>query len=519
MTDLLLRPAHELAGLLATREIRAGELVRALLDRIESLDPRVRAYLTVDGDGALEQAREADRRLAGGEGPGPLCGVPVAIKDNICTAGLRTTCGSRILEHWVPPYDATVVARLRQAGAVIIGKTNLDEFAMGSSTENSAFGPSRNPWDLERVPGGSSGGSAAAVAAGLAPLALGSDTGGSVRQPAAFCGIVGLKPTYGRVSRYGLVAFASSLDQIGPMTGTVADCALLLEAIAGFDPRDSTSVDVAAGGFRAALDGRVKGLRVGLPRSYFAEDFGDEVSRAVLGASRLLAGMGVEVEVTDLPHTPYALDAYYIIAPAEASSNLARYDGIRYGHRAEEPQGLADLYGRTRARGFGPEVKRRIMLGTYALSSGYYEAYYLKAQQVRTLVKGDFDAAWRKFDVLLTPTSPVTAFRLGERTEDPLAMYLADVCTIPVNLAGLPAISVPAGFDAAGLPIGLQVIGRPFDEATVLKVAHAFERATGYHLRRPPLALAAAARAGGAGSAPAGGGPAGRGPGTGEGGR
>jgi len=407
------------------------------------------------------------------------------VKDNLCTVDFPTTCGSRILGRWISPYDATVVARLRRAGAIVIGKTNLDEFAMGSSTENSAFGPTRNPWDPSRVPGGSSGGSAAAVAASFVPLALGSDTGGSIRQPAGFCGVVGLKPTYGRVSRYGLVAFASSLDQVGPLAATVADAALLLGVIAGGDPRDSTSVEAPVPDYTQSLTGTVRGLRIGLAREAFGEGLDSTVRDAVMAASRVLEAHGAEVMEVSLPTIAYALPTYYLLATSEASTNLARYDGVRYGLRAAAPD-LYAMYTRTRRDGFGAEVKRRIMLGTYALSAGYYEGFFLKAQRVRTLVRSDFARAFEQVDLVLMPTSPTVPFRLGEKVEDPLQMYLADVYTIPVNLAGLPGISVPCGL-AGGLPIGLQLIGRPFDEETVLRAAHAYEQATEWHRRRPPL--------------------------------
>lgn len=410
----------------------------------------------------------------------------MAVKDIICTRELPTTCGSRILEGWLPPYDATVVTRLRDAGAIVLGKTNLDEFAMGSSTENSAFGPTRNPWDLERVPGGSSGGSAAAVAAGMAPLALGSDTGGSIRQPAGFTGVVGLKPTYGRVSRYGLVAFASSLDQIGPMTRTVADAALLLRVIAGHDPRDSTSADLPVPDYAAALNGRADGLRIGIAREAFGAGLQPEVREAVMAAAGVLEGLGASLTEVSLPAIDYALPTYYLLATSEASANLARYDGVQYGLRVRTDD-IFSMYTRTRRQGFGSEVKRRIMLGTYALSAGYYEGFFLKAQRVRTLVRKEFLDAFARVDLVLMPVSPTVAFRLGEKVDDPLQMYLADVYTIPVNLAGLPGISVPCGL-AGGLPIGLQLIGRPFDEATVLRAAHAYEQAAPWHTQRPPVA-------------------------------
>jgi len=459
---------------------------RAYLDRIAAVDPSVRAYITVTPERALAAAAAADARWRAGRPLSPIDGVPIAVKDLLCTKGVRTTCGSRILEHFVPPYDATVIERLEAAGTVLLGKTNMDEFAMGSSTEHSAFFATRNPWDLARVPGGSSGGSGAAVAADLAAAALGSDTGGSIRQPAAFTGTVGLKPTYGRVSRYGLVAFASSLDQIGPFAKDVIDAALVLRVIAGRDPLDSTSADVPAPDFVAELGRPIEGLRLGVPREYFVEGMDPEVEASVREAIEVLKRLGGRAEPISLPTTDYALAAYYLIAPAEASSNLARYDGVKYGSRAAGARDVIDMYSKTRARGFGPEVKRRIMLGTYALSAGYYAAYYGKAQKVRTLVRRDFDAAFARVDVIVAPTTPNLPFKHGEK-EDPLAMYLNDVLTIPVNLAGLPGISVRCGFSLAGLPIGLQFIGRPFDEATLLRAAHAYEQATGWQTRRPPL--------------------------------
>ena len=459
---------------------------RAYLDRIAAVDPSVRAYITVTPERALAAAAAADARWRAGRPLSPIDGVPIAVKDLLCTKGVRTTCGSRILEHFVPPYDATVIERLEAAGTVLLGKTNMDEFAMGSSTEHSAFFATRNPWDLARVPGGSSGGSGAAVAADLAAAALGSDTGGSIRQPAAFTGTVGLKPTYGRVSRYGLVAFASSLDQIGPFAKDVIDAALVLRVIAGRDPLDSTSADVPAPDFVAELGRPIEGLRLGVPQEYFVEGMDPEVEASVREAIDVLKRLGGRAEPISLPATDYALAAYYLIAPAEASSNLARYDGVKYGSRAAGARDVIDMSSKTRAQGFGPEVKRRIMLGTYALSAGYYEAYYGKAQKVRTLVRRDFDAAFARVDVIVAPTTPNLPFKLGEK-EDPLAMYLNDLFTIPVNLAGLPGLSVRCGFSLAGLPIGLQFIGRPFDEATLLRAAHAYEQATGWQTRRPPL--------------------------------
>ncbi len=462
--------------------------MRNSLERIDALDGRIHAFLSVNRERALALARQWDSRYARGEDLPPLAGIPIAIKDIICMEGLPTTCGSRILQGWMPPYDATVVARLKAAGAIILGKTNLDEFAMGSSTENSGYGPTRNPWDLERVPGGSSGGSAAAVGAGMVPLALGTDTGGSIRQPAGFTGVVGLKPTYGRVSRYGLVAFASSLDQIGPLARTVADAALMLGVIAGHDPQDSTSLEVSVPEYRDVLDGGVRGLRVGLVREAFGEGLQGDVKDAVLAATHTLEGLGASLEEISLPTLEYALPTYYLLATSEASSNLARYDGVRYGLRAPADDIYA-MFTRTRRDGFGAEVKRRIMLGTYALSAGYYEGFFLKAQRVRTMVRRDFLRALSLVDVLAMPVSPTVAFRFGEKIEDPLQMYLADVYTIPVNLAGLPGISVPCGF-AQGLPIGLQLIGKPFDEPTLLRAAAAYERATSWLTRRPPLAQA-----------------------------
>jgi aspartyl-tRNA(Asn)/glutamyl-tRNA(Gln) amidotransferase subunit A len=483
--DLSLR---DVAARVRARDLSAVDVTRAALDRIAAVEPAVGAFLTVSGDEALAAARAVDQRLAAGEDPGPLAGVPVGVKDIICTAGVRTTAGSRILERFVPFYDATVVARLRAAGAVIVGKLNCDEFAMGSSTENSALGTTRNPWDGARVPGGSSGGSGAAVAARECHASLGTDTGGSVRLPAAFCGVAGLKPTYGRVSRYGVIAYASSLDQVGPMAREVGDVAVVLEAIAGHDRRDSTSAPRSVPRYLDALDGSVRGLRLGLPREYFVEGMQPEVEAGVRAAVAQLERLGARVEPVSLPYTEHAIATYYLIATAEASSNLARYDGTRYGLRAGDPGApLGEMYEATRARGFGTEVKRRIMLGTYALSAGYYDAYYLKAQQVRTLIRQDFARALEQCDALVTPVAPTTAFRLGEKTDDPLTMYLSDIFTISVNLAGLPALALPCGADASGLPIGLQIIGRPFDEATVLRVGHAYEQATDWHRRRPPL--------------------------------
>ena len=477
---------HELGEAYRRGETTPSAVAEAHLARIAALDPRLGAYLTVTRERALAAAAAADARWRAGAPRGPLDGAPLALKDVLCTRGVRTTCGSRILEGFVPPYDATVVERLEAAGAVLLGKTNMDEFAMGSSTEHSAFGPTRNPWDLARVPGGSSGGSAAAVAAGLAAGALGTDTGGSVRQPAAFCGVVGLKPTYGRVSRYGLVAFASSLDQVGTLARDVRDTALLLGAIAGHDPRDATSLGAPVPDYAAALAGGVRGLRLGVPREYLGEGIDPEVAGAVRDAIETLRGLGATTEEVSLPTTDYGIAVYYVLAPAEASSNLARYDGVKYGLRVPGAKDLIAMESRTRAAGFGPEVKRRIMLGTYALSAGYYDAYYGRAQKVRTLVRRDLEAALARVDVLVAPTTPNVAFRLGEK-EDPLAMYLNDVFTVPTSLAGLPAVSLRCGFSAAGLPVGLQLIGRALDEATLLRVAHAYEQATDWLARRPAL--------------------------------
>jgi aspartyl-tRNA(Asn)/glutamyl-tRNA(Gln) amidotransferase subunit A len=478
--------AAALRAAYAEGSLRPSGVIAEALGRIARRDGDLHAFLHVEAERAQSEALEWDRRFAeaGGQGLPALAGVPVAVKDNLCTRGVPTTCGSRMLEGWKPPYDATVIERLRRAGAIVVGKTNLDEFAMGSSTENSAFGPTRNPWERGRVPGGSSGGSAAAVAAGFVPLALGSDTGGSVRLPAAYCGVVGLKPTYGRVSRYGLVAFASSLDQIGPFALDVEDCGLLLSVIGGHDPMDSTSADLPAPDFGSELTRDVRGLRLGVP----AEAFGSGVEPAVAGAIRtalaVFESLGLRVEEVALPALDAALPTYYILAPAEASSNLARYDGVQYGLRVPGDD-LFTMYAETRRRGFGPEVKRRVMLGTYALSAGYYDAYYIKAQKVRTLVARDFARAFERVDAVVMPVAPAPAFALGEKMDDPLAMYLSDIFTIPVNLAGLPGLALPCGFDR-GLPLGLQLIGRAFDEATLLRLGRAYQQRTDWHRRRPP---------------------------------
>ena len=476
------------AQALAQGEVSAEGLAEAHLQRIEALDPKLGAFLHVDREGALAAARASDERRREGKPLSPWDGVPVAVKDLFCTKGLPTTAGSRILEGFVPPYDATVVARLRDSGFVLLGKQNLDEFGMGSSNEHSAFAPAKNPWDTARTPGGSSGGSAAAVAARLCAGALGTDTGGSIRQPAAMTGTVGLKPSWGRVSRFGQVAYASSLDQAGPITRTVADAAALLGVIAGEDPKDATSSTVEVPDYTAALERSVKGLRLGLPREYFTEGVDPEVRALVEAAAKVFErDLGATLHEVSLPTTRHALSAYYLLAPAEASSNLARYDGVRFGHRAEDPKSLRDLYERTRAEGFGPEVKRRIMLGTYALSAGYYDAYYRRAQQIRTKVRRDFDAVFEQVDAVLSPTSPAPAFLLGEKSQDPWGMYLMDVLTIPCNLAGLPGLSVPCGFTEAGLPVGLQLIGRAFDEATLLALGHAYEATQDFTTREPSL--------------------------------
>ncbi len=481
-TDLTLA---ELSAALAKKEVTSWDATTAALKRIDRTDVGLRAFVRLTSEPGCLAAADSDRRRAEGKTIGPLDGVPIALKDLLVTEGIETTAGSRILRGWIPQYDGTAVAKLKAAGACLIGKTNMDEFAMGSSTEHSAFGPTKNPWDTTRTPGGSSGGSAAAVAARQVPGALGTDTGGSIRQPAALCGVVGMKPTYGRVSRYGVVAFASSLDQVGPFAADVRSCALLLQAIAGHDPKDSTSANVAAPDFSADIEKGLRGIKIGLPREYFIPGMDGEVERAVREAIDACRRLGAEVREVSLPHTKYALDVYYLIATAEASSNLARYDGIRFGMRENAPN-LIEQYMATRGRGFGDEVKRRIMLGTYALSAGYYDAYYGTAQKARTLIRRDFENAFQSVDAILTPTSPTAAFKLGEKLDDPLTMYLADVFTLACNLAGLPGLSLPCGFTSGGLPIGLQVLGRPFDEATVLRVARGYEREHDWHTRRPP---------------------------------
>lgn len=476
----------ELHDLLHKKELTVTDLVDESFKRIGEVDNKVQAYLTLDEENARAKAKELDGKLGTEAAQSPLFGIPAGIKDNIVTKGLRTTCASKILENFDPIYDATVMEKLNAQHAVTIGKLNMDEFAMGSTTENSAFQKTYNPWNLDSVPGGSSGGSAAAVAAGTVPFALGSDTGGSIRQPASFCGVVGLKPTYGRISRYGLVAFASSLDQIGPITRNVEDNALVLEAIAGVDPHDSTSVNKEVPNFRSALTGDIKGLRIAVPKEYLGEGVSEASRESVLQALKVLEGLGATWEEVSLPHSKYGVATYYLLASSEASSNLARFDGVRYGYSTPNPENLLDLYKKTRSEGFGDEVKRRIMLGTFALSSGFYDAYYKKAQQARTLIKKDFDDIFANYDVVIGPTTPTPAFGIGEVIDDLLTMYARDLLTIPVNLAGLPGISVPCGF-TNGLPLGLQIIGKHFDEQTVYRVAHAYEQATEFHKQKPQL--------------------------------
>jgi aspartyl-tRNA(Asn)/glutamyl-tRNA(Gln) amidotransferase subunit A len=481
--DLRLQDLH---NQLIHKQLTVSELVDASFRRIKETDEAIGAFLTLDEERAHQRARELDHALAGGSDRGLLFGLPIGIKDNIVTEQVKTTCASRFLSNYHPIYDATVMRKLHEAQTVMIGKLNMDEFAMGGSSETSAFQKTRNPWNREYVPGGSSGGSAAAVAAGQIYFTLGSDTGGSIRQPAAYCGVVGLKPTYGRVSRFGLVAFASSLDQIGPITKNVEDAAYLLQAIAGYDDKDSTSANVEVPDYISALTGEVRGMRIGVPKELMGEGIDPRVKEKVLEALKVFENLGAVWEEVSLPHSEYAVAAYYLISSSEASSNLARFDGVRYGVRAEDAENLLELYRKSRSRGFGPEVKRRIMLGTYALSSGYYDAYYLKAQKVRTLIKQDFDRAFEQYDLLIGPTVPTPAFKIGEKIDDPLTMYLNDICTIPVSLAGVPAISVPCGL-VDGLPVGLQIIGKAFDEAAVLRAAHAFEQNTDHHKLRPVL--------------------------------
>ncbi len=479
---------RELHNQIIRKERSSVEITQEALDRIQALEPLLHSFLCVTSEYALEQARQVDAKISAGEEIGLLAGIPIGIKDNMCTKGIPTTCASRILENFVPPYESTVTQKLKDAGAVMVGKTNLDEFAMGSSTENSAYQVTANPWDLERVPGGSSGGSAAAVASGECPIALGSDTGGSIRQPASFCGVVGVKPTYGLVSRYGLVAFASSLDQIGPFARSVEDAAILLSAIAGHDPNDSTSLKVEIPDYTKLLQPTLKpNIKIGVIKETFGEGLDPSVEQAVNQALEQLKNLGAEVQEVSCPRFRYGLPTYYIIAPSEASANLARYDGVKYGLRVPDAENLLSMYTKTRAAGFGKEVKRRILLGTYTLSAGYYDAYYLKAQKVRTLLKQDFEAAFEKVDVLVCPTAPTTAFKAGEKTEDPLSMYLGDLMTIPVSLTGLPGISIPCGFDEKGLPIGMQLIGNVLREDLLFQVAYAYEQSTQWHLREPKL--------------------------------
>lgn len=476
---------HELHGALKGKLISSTEVTKAMLERIEAVEPKVGSFITVTPEQALADAAAADSRIAAGT-MDLLTGIPLALKDIFLTEGIRTTCGSRILGNFIPPYSATSYEKLKDRGVVLLGKLNQDEFAMGSSNESSAYGTTRNPWDTTCIPGGSSGGSAAAVAARQAVATLGTDTGGSIRQPASHCGCVGLKPTYGRVSRYGVIAYASSLDQVGPLTRNVADCAVMLEAVAGHDPKDSTSVDTPVPDYAATLKNGVKGLKIGLPKEYYISGLDPDVQRVMEAAIETYRRLGAEFVDISLPHTDYAVATYYLIATAEASSNLARYDGVRFGHRAEA-DGLLEMYTKSRSDGFGSEVKRRIMLGTYALSSGYYDAYYVKAQKVRTLIMNDFMTAFDGVDVMLTPVAPTPAFKIGEKVGDPLQMYLSDIFTIPVNLAGTCAISLPAGFSASGLPIGLQLIGKPFGEETILRAGHAFEQATEWHTRKATI--------------------------------
>ncbi|WP_334292341.1 Asp-tRNA(Asn)/Glu-tRNA(Gln) amidotransferase subunit GatA [Tepidibacter formicigenes] len=476
----------EVSEKIKNKEITSLELTESILNRIKEVEPKVDSFISLTEEYAINKAKEIDEKIAKGENLSPLAGVPMAVKDNICTDGIKTTCASKMLENFVPPYDATAIKRLNKAGAVMVGKTNMDEFAMGSSTENSAFKKTKNPWDLTRVPGGSSGGSASAVAAGQAFYSLGSDTGGSVKQPASLTGLVGLRPTYGRISRYGLIAFGSSLDQIGIFAKDVTDCALVLREMAGKDNMDGTSANVEVPDYTKYLDNNIKGLKIGVPKEYFGQGVDEDVKNAVLKGIELLKEMGAQVKEISLPHTDYAVATYYVLAPSEASSNLARFDGIRYGYRANEYNSLEDLYIKSRSEGFGDEVKRRIMIGTYALSAGYYDAYYKKALKVRTLIKDDFVKAFEDVDVIITPTAPNVAFKIGEKTSDPMTMYMEDICTIPSCLAGVPGMSIPCGFKN-GLPIGMQIIGNHFDEATMLKVAYAFECATDFKNKRVSL--------------------------------
>ncbi|HAN10321.1 MAG TPA: Asp-tRNA(Asn)/Glu-tRNA(Gln) amidotransferase GatCAB subunit A [Clostridiales bacterium] len=473
------KTVHELCDMLDKNETTSVELTKACFKRIKEVEDKVQAFITITEDSALKQAEEKDKKRKNGEVIGKLHGIPMAIKDNICTEGILTTCGSKMLGNFVPPYTATVVNKLNAEGCILLGKTNMDEFAMGSSTENSHFKKTKNPWDLNRVPGGSSGGSAAAVAACEAPFSLGSDTGGSIRQPAHYCGVVGMKPTYGSVSRYGLVAFASSLDQIGPFTKDVHDMALVLSAITGHDSKDSTSYPTEYPDFTKALNQDIHGMKIALPKEFFGNGINEEVKSAVMNVAKKYESMGAKIEEISMPMSDYALPVYYLIACAEASSNLARFDGIRFGYRAQGVESLDDLYKKTRSEGFGDEVKRRIILGTYALSSGYYDAYYKKSQQVRTLIKKEFDEVYKKYDMILTPTGPTVAFEFGKNSDNPLEMYMNDICTVPINIAGVPAMSMNCGFDSQGMPIGMQLVGKHFDEFNILKLAHAMEKELG----------------------------------------
>ncbi|MGI5840180.1 MAG: Asp-tRNA(Asn)/Glu-tRNA(Gln) amidotransferase subunit GatA [bacterium] len=484
--ELFEMTAHELHDLLVRKEVSAKEITQAVLGRVAAVEDKVKSYITLTPEAALAQAADVDKQIAAGETIAPLAGIPAAVKDVFCTEGVETTCAAKILQGFIPPYNATVMDRLQQNGMVMIGKTNCDEFAMGSSTENSAFFKTHNPWDLSRVPGGSSGGSAAAVPAGEAIYSLGSDTGGSIRQPAAFCGTVGMKPTYGRVSRYGLIALASSLDQAGPFTKDVTDCALVMNAIAGSDPQDATAATVPVPDYRESLKIDVKGLKIGVPKEHFGAGIAPDVRQAITDSIELLTSLGATAEEVSLPHSKYALATYYIIQSAEASSNLARYDGVRHGYRTPEAEDVLTLYSKTRSEGFGKEPKRRIMLGTLALSAEYYDACYLKAMKVRTLIRQDFERAFADYDVLITPVAPTVAFGIGEKMDDPLQMYMSDICTIPINLAGIPGLSIPCGF-SNGLPIGLQILGKPFSEPTLLRTAYTLEQNSDYHKVRPQL--------------------------------
>ena len=477
----------ELSEKLAKKEISSVEITKQYLERIKKLNPAINAYITICEASALAQAKTSDERRTEGKTLGVLDGVPIALKDIFITEGIRTTCASKMLSNYIPPYDGTTAHRLKEAGAVMLGKLNMDEFAMGSSNEHSAFGPVKNPWNLECIPGGSSGGSAAAIAADLCVATLGTDTGGSIRQPASLCGIVGLKPTYGRVTRYGIIAFASSLDQAGPMTKNVEDCALMLNHIAGYDPKDSTSLNIDTPDFARGLKKDIRGMKIGLPKEYFVDGMDPEISKAIKDAAKKYESLGAHIEEVSLPHTDYAVPTYYILAPAEASANLARYDGVRFGTRNPDAKNLMELYTRSRAQGFGPEVTLRILIGTFVLSTGYYDAYYLKAQKVRTLIQKDFTEAFKKVDVLLTPTAPTAAFQLGEKIDDPLKMYLSDIFTIPTNLAGLPGMSIPCGFTKNTLPIGMQLIAPPLEEERLITAAYTYEQATDWHSRKPKL--------------------------------